>query len=263
MLPPDRPSTGSLLARIDASDVWGVGHRLEERLALIGIDSAQDLARADLKTLRRRFSITLERTALELRGISCLEMNEANESRQRIMTSRSFGTPTETHTDIHQALRHFGQRSAEKLRAQNSLTRAVYVFLQTNRHRPDLQQYSPGRIVGLSHPTADSREILNAVSQAFHAMYRPHYRFMKAGGMLMDLIDADRQQLSLLNADNEAARDHSDRLMATLEAINQSMGPGTIKLGTSTPNADWHLRCAYRSPRWSTRWPELPAAKAR
>lgn len=263
VLTPDSPSTANLMGRIEASDVWGVGHRLAARLSLMGIDSARDLARADLKTLRRRFSVTLERTALELRGTPCLEMNDIDEPRQRIMTSRSFGTPTTNRGEIHQALRHFGQRSAEKLRAQHSLARAVYVFLRTNRHRPDLPQYSPGRIVGLSHPTHDSREILGAVSQAFEAMYRPHYRFMKVGVMLLDLIDTDRQPLSLLETDDEAAREHGNRLMATLDDLNQRMGPGTLKLGASTPHADWHLRSAHRSPRWSTRWPELPVAKAR
>lgn len=39
--------------------------------------------------------------------------------------------------------------------------------------------------------------------------------------------------LFLLDADNKAARDHGNRLMAMLDALNQRMGPDMIKFGTS------------------------------
>ncbi|MGM0703339.1 MAG: Y-family DNA polymerase [Pseudomonadota bacterium] len=264
VLPPGSPETAGLLQRTELGDVWGVGHRLVEHLALMGIRSAWDLAQAEPKAIRRRFSVTLERTALELRGIPCIEMNDSDAPRQRIMTSRSFGKLTADRGEIHEALRQFGQRSAEKLRTQDSLARAIYVFLKTNPHRPDQPQYSPSAVVELPEPTDDSREILHAVAQAFAAIYRPHYRFMKAGVMLIDLIDANRQQMSLLNtSQSEADRARGERLMATLDALNRQMGRGSIKLGMPSPNAAWHLRCASRSPRWTTRWEELPRIMAR
>lgn len=151
------------------------------------------------------------------------------------------------------------QRSAEKLRSQDSLTRAVMVFLKTNRHRPDLPQYSPSFVVELAHPTDDSRDILQAASQAFAAIYRPRYRFMTAGVMLFDLVDANRAQLSLLDTpQSEAERERSHKLMATIDELNKKMGRGTLKLGTPSPGTAWHLRCAHRTPRWTTRWNEIP-----
>ncbi|CAM3506457.1 DNA polymerase V subunit UmuC [Halomonas lysinitropha] len=119
-------------------------------------------------------------------------------------------------------------------------------------------------MVELTKPTDDSREILHAVAQAFVAIYGPHYRFMKAGVMLIDLIDANRQQLSLLDTAQTAAdRERGERLMATLDELNRQMGRGTVKLGMPTPNAAWHLRCANRSPRWTTRWEDLPRITVR
>ncbi|WP_444679142.1 hypothetical protein [Halomonas sp. E19] len=82
----------TLLRQVELGDVWGVGRRLVERLALMGVHSAWDLALADPKQIRQRFSVTLERTCLELKGIPCIEMNDPGEARQRIMTSRSFGS---------------------------------------------------------------------------------------------------------------------------------------------------------------------------
>lgn len=82
---------------------------------------------------------------------------------------------------------------------------------------------------------------------------------MKAGVMLLDLVDFNREQLSLLDTP-ERERDH--KLMAALYELNQKMGRGTVRLGVPRQNAAWHLRCAHRTPRWTTQWSELPNAQA-
>lgn len=250
--------TRRLLERTPLGDVWGVGRRLVERLALQGIETAWDLRIADPKTIRRRFSVTLERTARELQGTPCIEMNDSDEPRQRIMTSRSFGRLTGEMSELQEAIRQHAQRGAEKLREQASHARAVLVFLKTNRHRQDLAQYSPSIVVELPEPTDDSRPIVAAAQQALAEIYRPGYRFMKAGVMLLDLVDANREQLSLLDTPDRAAdRERSERLMSTLDELNQKMGRGTVRLGVRRHDAAWQLRCAHRTPRYITRWDEL------
>ena len=160
--------------------------------------------------------------------------------------------------ELRDAIRQHAQRGAEKLRHQGSLTRAVLVFLKSNRHRPDLPQYSPSTIVELPAPTNDSREILAAAQQALEHIYLRGYRFMKAGVMLLDLIDQPREQLSLLESEEDIAkRERSQQLMATLDAMNQKMGRGTVRLGVARPDAAWQLRCAHRSARYTTNWQEL------
>ncbi|MEC9483137.1 MAG: DUF4113 domain-containing protein [Halomonas sp.] len=39
------------------------------------------------------------------------------------------------------------------------------------------------------------------------------------------------------------------------------MGRGTLRLGMPTNGAAWHLRCANRTLRWSTRWEEIPKVR--
>ncbi|MGM0825588.1 MAG: Y-family DNA polymerase [Pseudomonadota bacterium] len=249
-------TTKALLAQTPVSEVWGVGRRLAERLAIGGIHTAWDLRESDTKQLRKRFSVVLARTALELRGTSCLDMNAVDQPRQRIMTSRSFGQPTGVKAEVHDALRRHAQRSAEKLRQQHSLARSVMLFLNTNRHRRDQPQYFPHALIPLPTPSDDTRVILDAVRQGLEQIYRPRYRFMKAGVMLLDLVDAQQHQLSLLNAPAH----HHPRLMATVDAINQRMGQGTIRFGMTDDDAPWQLRCAHRSNRFTTRWDELMKA---
>ncbi|MCE8015930.1 Y-family DNA polymerase [Halomonas sp. MCCC 1A17488] len=259
VLQPDSRETQMLLKKIELGDVWGVGRRLVERLAVMGIKSAWDLAQANPKEIRRRFSVTLERTALELRGVPCIEMNDFDEARQRIMTSRSFGKLTDDISEIREAIRQHGQRGAEKLRRQHGLAKAVLVFLKTNPFRQDLHQYSPSLVLELPRPTADSREILHTAGQALERIYRKGYLYQKGGVMLLDMIDADRQQLSLLDTpQSDAERQRSQKLMNVMDDLNARMGRGTVKLGTPSPEAAWHLRCARRSPRWTTCWNEIP-----
>ncbi|MCC5882495.1 MAG: Y-family DNA polymerase [Halomonas sp.] len=263
VLQPDSRETQVLLQKIELGDVWGVGRRLVERLATMGIKSAWDLAKANPKEIRRRFSVTLERTALELRGVPCIEMNDFDEARKRIMTSRSFGKLTDDIGEIREAIRQHGQRGAEKLRSQNGLAKAVMVFLKTNPFRQDLHQYSPSLVVELPRPTSDSREILNAAGHALERIYRKGYLYQKGGVMLLDLIDADRQQLSLLDTpQSDADRQRSKKLMAAMDELNKKMGRDTVKLGKPSAGAAWHLRCAHRSARCTTRWDELPPVKA-
>lgn len=257
----DSIKTKHLLQQIEVSDVWGVGRRLNERLQILGINTAWDLREADAKRLRRKFSVNMERTVLELRGISCLEMNDFNEPRKRIMTSRSFGRPSPHLHDLQGAVRQHAQRGAEKLREQKSLARAVLVFLKTDRFRPDLPQYSPSLAVEMERPSQDTRDILHAAQEALRKIYRPKYGYKKAGVMLIDLTDENRQQLSLMDTpQTEEERQRSQKLMATMDALNEKMGKGTVRLGLPEKNAPWHLRCANRSPRYTTNWDELMVA---
>lgn len=71
----DHPGTQALLARTPVGDIWGVGARVAVRLQAMGIDTALALAQAPPSWLRQRFSVVLERTARELCGVSCIDMN--------------------------------------------------------------------------------------------------------------------------------------------------------------------------------------------
>ncbi|MGP9500254.1 DUF4113 domain-containing protein [Halomonas sp. AOP43-D1-4] len=45
--------------------------------------------------------------------------------------------------------------------------------------------------------------------------------------------------------------------MAAMDALNEKIGKGTVRLGLPEKNAPRHLRCASRSPRYTTNWDEL------
>ncbi|MBW8833516.1 MAG: Y-family DNA polymerase, partial [Burkholderiales bacterium] len=110
-----------LFARTEASDVWGVGRRISARLQEAGIRTVLDLVDADVATLRKQFSVMLEKTVMELRGTSCLDLDDAPPANKQIMCSRSFGSAVTDVPSLTEAVSRFASRAAEKLRQQHSV----------------------------------------------------------------------------------------------------------------------------------------------
>lgn len=75
----------SLYTTIPANEVWGIGQRLAQQLAARGIGTVEDLRTADAKTLRREFSVVVERTVTELNGIACLSLEEVAPDRKSVV----------------------------------------------------------------------------------------------------------------------------------------------------------------------------------
>ena len=113
------------MAKIEVGEVWGVGRRIAARLQTMGVRTVLDLATMDLKVLRIQFGVVMERTASELRGVSCLELEELADPKQQIMASRSFGSIVYEMAEISEAVSWHIDRAAEKLRSQGSVAGAV------------------------------------------------------------------------------------------------------------------------------------------
>lgn len=57
-----------VLRNTDVAEVWGVGRRMKLHLNALGIKIAMELAKADTWSLRKNFSVVIEKTARELAG---------------------------------------------------------------------------------------------------------------------------------------------------------------------------------------------------
>ena len=256
----DSPDTLALLGRTPVGEVWGIGGRVTTRLYEMGIHTALDLARANPKWIRRRFSVVVERTVRELTGVRCIHMNDDHDSKKMILTSRSFGRMTADRREVEEAVRAHAARGAEKLRRQHSLACALRVTLRTNRHMLHLPQDHDSITLALPFPTDNTFEIVRTAQKALHRLWKDRgIRYQKCGVQLMDLIEVTGQQLDVFQPPQPAVeRDKSDRLMSALDQLNAQYGRGTVTVGVQRPDAAWQLRSNYRSKRWSTRWEELP-----
>lgn len=249
----------SLLKATPAGEVWGVGPRLTAKLAGLGIHSVADLQAADPSWLGRRFSVVLERTVEELRGVSCLEIEDVAPPKKQIMTSRSFGWPVTELSELREAMTAYTSRAAEKLRAEGQLAGEVHVFIRTNPFRPDAPQYSAGLRLHLPEPADDTLRLVKVTRFLLGRLYRPGFAYQKAGVLLSELQPATLRQGQLFDPTDTRRR---DRLMRLMDQLNREMGRDTLFLAGSGIDRSWRMRQGNRSPRYTTHWGEIPVAVA-
>lgn len=263
---------GQLFRATDVGEVWGVGPRISTQLKAAGVQTVADLIKLDLATIRKRFSVVLERTVMELRGTRCIAFDDEPAANQQIMCSRSFGTPVLQLDELVEAVTVFASRAAEKLRGQGSATGAVSVFIRTSPFRKQDRQYSQSVTVPLRRPTGDTHAIVASAVNGLRAIYRDGYRYAKAGVMLLDLQPQDLAQgeLDLVGGScpdgtsHDEGRDRS-RLMSAIDRVNQRYGRGSLTVasaGTEAVAKSWTMRQDRRTQRYTTSWDEMPIARA-
>ena len=151
-------AVGQFMARTDVGEVWGIGSRIAAQLKAQGVHSVAELIKLDPAMVRRRWSVTVERTVRELQGTPCIALEEVAPDKQEIATTRSFGHPITELNDLREAVTEFATRAAQKLRSQSSTCAQVLCFIRTSPFRPD-KQYGRSVIVPLMRPSADTRAL--------------------------------------------------------------------------------------------------------
>ncbi len=251
----------TLLDEIGVSEVWGVGRRIARRLEGMDIATVQQLRSADCRWIRQQFSVALERTVSELNGIACIEIEEEAPNRQQIISSRSFGEPVETLQALSEAVCNYTTRAAEKLRSQGSVAGSIGVHILTNPFKPQDTQYQRSQMVPLPTPTDDTRQLAQAALRGLRHIFKPGFRYKKAGIMLLGLEPKAHRPRTLF--DDPAADSRSARLMQVMDAINIRMGQDTLKIAANGIERSWKMRRGMQSPRFTTDWDEIPRIGAK
>ena len=250
----------------EVGEVWGIGRRISKQLTDGGIKTVQDLVRMDVATIRKGWSVVLERTVRELQGTPCIGLDDAPAPKKEIASTRSFGHAVTELSDLTQAVTEFASRAAEKVRKQHSLASEVMVFIRTSPFRKD-PQYSRSIVVPLRRPTADTGAIVQATVLGLRAIYCQGFKYAKAGVMLLDLQPDSIIQRELDLGGGDSLGDIADkaRLMSALDAINKRYGRGTMKIASAGLDGDrrvWSMRQERRTPAYTTNWADIPIVRA-
>lgn len=247
------------LARLPVREVWGVGRKLATALMQRGIQTAADLRHADSKRIRECFSVVLERTVCELKGTSCVAWEHEPPAKQQIIASRSFGAPVWTLEELREPVHLHINRAAEKLRAQGSCAGRVGVWIETNRFRPQDAQYSPSYVASLPTATDDTAILSAWASRVLKAIWRPGYRYVKAGVVLDGLRPKAMAQGVLFDAMPPGEDERRARLMELLDTANHKWGRNALGIGHAGVREArrWSMHRDLMSPRYTTQWSEV------
>jgi DNA polymerase V len=252
------PSREALLHGVPVDAVWGVGPRTAQVLNAHGIRTAAQLRDADEPWIRQQLGVVGVRTVRELRGLSCLALEDCPPPKQGITVSRSFGRPVETLADIREAVATYLSRAAEKLRQDGLAASVLTVFLQTNPFKEG-PHYHHACTLRVPIATSVTATLLHTALRGVTTIYRSGVRYKKAGVQLTGLMPAAQAQPDLFDSPHHA---RSQSLMRALDHLNDRMGAGTVRYGAVGLRPQWQATCARRSPAYTTRWDELVQAKA-
>jgi DNA polymerase V len=244
----------ALLSRVAVEDVWGIGRNHACVLNQHGITTALQLRGVDDQWIRRRMGIVGLRLVMELRGISCLGLEQCPAPKQSITCSRAFGTLIHTLAEMEEAVSVYTSRVAEKLRREQLAAMVLTVSLTTNEFKEG-PQYSNALTLKLPIATDSTTDLIRSALQGIRAIYRDGYRYKKAGVMLADLVPASQRQADLFDYRD---REKSKRLMSALDSINDRWGAGTLQYASSGISNAWKTQFHRRSPAYTTDWDALP-----
>ncbi len=226
------------------------------------IHSVLDLLQASPQAMRQQFSVVMERLCYELRGVSCLRLEEVAPAKQQIIASRSFGKLVTSQAELAQSVATHAARAAEKLRNQDSVTGALTVFIQTNPFKQSEPQHHQSITVPLADATDNTLTLTNAALAGLKQIFQPNFRYKKAGVILNLISDKPTIQESLF--EDVDTKGKSAKLMKAVDAINTRFGNAVIRsaaTGTNNTKQAWQMRSNNRSPNYTTKWDELPVAR--
>lgn len=263
----DRPlEEATLLRSIKVSELWGIGPAYSRKLARFGIDNVWQLMQCDEKWFYKQFTIQGLRLLKELRGIPCLDLEEAPSGRQNMVVSRAFRRDVYALDELREAIANFATRMGEKLRRYDQVTTGLSVFLLVN---PYNNKSSDGRryfsqFIQLPIATSNTPELIRAAWRALAVCYSPGRNFKKCGIMAYGLQPAAGSagsvgmQLPLFGTDSEQHLKNRT-VMTVVDKLNARFGKGTVGPAACavTKGNQWQRLEQFRSPRYSTNWGEI------
>ena len=224
-----------ILELTEVGDVWGVGRRLSKKLINHGIHNAKLLKNCSDSWIRKMMSVNGLKTITELRGISCIPLEEYSMTRKSCCTTRSFGKLLTNLDDIEQAVTTFARRAAERIRSESLAASCVSVFVRTNPFDKKSAYYSNGASRTLSHPTHDSLTIIETSLLLTKRIFKNNYQYKKAGVLLSGLCDESEIQETLF----EKNYNQNSDLMSAVDAINYRYGRDTLQMASECKVGNW------------------------
>ena len=232
------------LKKFPICDVWGVGKQLSKFYMKNGIDNAYKLKIASNTWVKKGTNVLGSRTAMELRGISCIDLELHEEKRKNCCVSRSFGKKVTDLQKLEEAVTTYCLNAAEKIRGDNQVCKRLTVFIRTSPFNKNKKFYSNAITIDLPIATSNSIEMVKKARNALKKIYKPGFFYQKAGIILSNLKDSETSEFNLFSPVIEKK---SKKLMKAIDYTNMKYGRHAISIANAGISKGWKMRREHSS----------------
>ncbi len=246
-----------LLEKVDINDVWGVGRQLTKFYHKNGIYNAKQLKNKSNTWIKKNSNVLGSRTAMELRGISCIDLEKTKSKRKSCVVSRSFGQRIEKYQELKEAVAGYCLNACEKIRSETLVAKSITVFIRTSPFQNRFGYYSNSKTIDFPIGTNDSIEIVKTALTALESIFKNGYRYQKAGVLLSGLSEATNNK-NLFSSEKD---EKINSLMKSIDNTNYRYGRSTLSLASAGVHKKWKMKREYSSKIDTADFHYLPTIK--
>ena len=232
-----------ILEKVEVRDIWGVGKQLSKFYIKNGIYNAKQLKNASNTWIKKTKNVLSSRTAMELRGVPCIEIETKKTKRKSCCVSRSFGKKVEKLRELKESVTSYCLNAAEKIRSESLVCKSITVFIRTSPFQNKGIFYSNSKTIDFPIATNNSIEIVKNALTGLDLIYKDGFKYQKAGIILSGLSDSEKGNSLFKSAKDERIKN----LMQSIDNTNYRYGRSTISLASAGINKKWSMRRQYSS----------------
>ena len=248
-----------ILKEIEINEVWGVGRQLTKFYIKNGIHTAYQLKNMHNNWIKKNTNVLGSRTAMELKGIPCVSLEEHQEKRKNCCVSRSFGRKVTKLEELSESVTTHCLNAAEKIRSDNQTTKRITVFIRTSPFQKDKNYYANSKDIDLPVRTNDSIELVKQALIALQYIYRKGYKYQKAGIIFSGLNEVDIYKKNLFSSiNNEEKR---KKLMKAIDYTNIKYGRHALSIAQAGLRKKLNIKRQHSSKINTTCFDFLPTIK--
>jgi len=232
-----------ILEKVEINDVWGVGRQLTKFYQKNGIYNAKQLKNKSNTWIKKSSNVLGSRTAMELRGIPCINLETTQSKRKSCVVSRSFGKRIEKFQELKEAVANYCLNASEKIRSESLVAKAITVFVRTSPFQRNFSYYSNAKTIDFPIATNNSIEIVKTAVSILEKIFKNGYQYQKAGVMLAGLRNDDGRKNLFSSEKDEKIKS----LMQSIDNTNYRYGRSTLSLASAGVHKKWNMRRQYSS----------------
>ena len=234
-----------ILKKIKINDVWGVGRQLTQFYIKNGINTAYQLKKMPDDWIKKNTNVFGGRTAMELKGLSCISLETYQEKRKNCCVSRSFGRKVTKLEELNESVTTHCLNAAEKIRLDNQTTKKITVFIRTNPFQKDKNYYVNSKDIDLPIRTNDSIELVKQALIALKCIYKKGYKYQKVGIIFSALNDVDIYKKNLFSLIN--SEEKRKKLMKAIDYTNNKYGHNALSIAHAGLKKKWNIKRQHYS----------------